>query len=128
MNEIRWAPWLRSNRNYDLLVRAIMLKLSPVMSWMVMSFHEVVELASPSHAMWQVVPALKTSAGAGSVGVTSARAMRGAASTKRAVKTGAENIVEATVILCVDLRAKNVSPWFSNKKKTQKKHCVIAHM
>lgn len=97
---------------YDLLVRATMLKLSPVMSWMVMPFQAVVELASPSHAMWQVDPALKISAGAGSLGDTSARAIRGAASTKRAVKTGAENI-EARVILCgdgVELLAKKVSP------------------
>lgn len=57
-----------------------------------MSFQFVVDTESPVQLVWQVCPALKTSPGPGSLGVTSALTKRGAATARRAEKTRAENI------------------------------------
>jgi hypothetical protein len=70
----------------------IMLKLSPVMSSMDMSFQVVVELESPDQVVWHGEPVLKTSPGAGVRGVTSARATSGAARARRAAKACVESM------------------------------------
>jgi len=71
-----------------------MSKLLPDISSIAIPFHTgVVETASPFQATWQVCPVVNTSPGAGSVGVTSARATIGAASARRAAKVYAANIL-----------------------------------
>lgn len=70
-----------------------MFKLLPDMSSMAMLFHTVGEEVSPFQATWQVCPEVNTSLGAGSVGVTSARATKGAASARSAVNVYAVNIL-----------------------------------
>lgn len=67
-------------------------KLFPDMSAIAMFFQIVVELTSPSQAIGQGEPTLKTSPGAGLVGTTSARTRKGAAKTKSVTKVLVENI------------------------------------
>lgn len=57
--------------NKGVLVRGIMLKLSPVISWMFIVFHVPLESASQLMVHWE--PSLKTAPGPGAVGLGSAR-------------------------------------------------------
>jgi len=56
------------------------------MSSIAMPFQVVVELVSPTHVTTQLEPSLKTSPGAGSDGVTSARTRKGVAKARIATK------------------------------------------
>lgn len=70
-------------------MRATIWRLSPVMSWMFITFHSPDE--SGVHAIWQVLPALKTCPGLGAEGVGSAKATKAKDRTK-AEKVPRENI------------------------------------
>lgn len=92
-----------------------MAKLSPVMSWIAMFFHCVVESLSPSQETVQVEPALNTWPGPGSLGVTSAWATPASAKAAMRVETESLENILSRVLGC---HRGQRSPHFKAYRKT----------